>query len=348
MESCYQTPGKLVEALHQHGEGARGHLWHLLREPVGRLLAELVARDRTSYPLEMLTVHALHLAETWLRTRPTGLFVPMGWQAFRAAVLMQVAKFASSPFGKEGDALAGPLPLPECPWYQTRALLWPHERVGRYWFGGDWFAGVHAGDGSLWVILADITGHGYYAYLLASSLPGVWEACWERLETSPAQPADVLRVMHEILADCLPEGVFAECTLVRLSEDGEVTVGPAGGTRLLLRKGGVGQPDLVRLRGTWLGLSPPSPADQRSWVLSQGDELLLATDGLFDHLLDADGALTLEEAEGAALFDLVEQRLRQVLRAGPQKDDITAVMLSRRNGVPVGGQGAPRGGDVPV
>src|SRR5262249_31862129 len=138
----------------------------------------------------------------------------------------------------------------------------------------------------------DVTGHGYYAYLLATALPIVWQKCWNGHAQHPHQPepAEVLSAMHDLLEDCLPDGIFLECTLVRLGADGSVTVAPAGGTRLLVqRSGGRSQPDLLRLRGCWLGLRRPTREEQHDLRLGHGDELLLATDGLFEQLEDLGG-----------------------------------------------------------
>jgi serine phosphatase RsbU (regulator of sigma subunit) len=335
MDSRHATPRELVEALQHRADGARARLWEFLRAPVGRLMDELRSRHRLGQDRERLTTHALHAAETWLRTRPATSFTGMTWGAFRAAALLHLAKLAALPFGRAVGAAAGPQPLPESHLYDSETLFLPHDRVGPYWFGGDWFGGLEAADGSLWVIVADVTGHGYFAYLLASALPGVWQACWGEAGPAPAQPADLLAAMHGLLADCLPEGVYAECTLVRLSPGGEAVVAPAGGSRLLLRRGR-GRPDLLKLRGTWLGLKAPSPADQRSWVLGQGDELLLGSDGVFDHL-EAHGEAGVIEHLGrsaavATLCDGVRQLLSQALQQGPQRDDITAVLLRRRPG----------------
>ena len=83
------------------------------------------------------------------------------------------------------------------------------------------------------------------------------------------------------------------------------------------------------MRGGWLGLIAPSAADQKSWTLAEGDELLLGSDGAFDHLDEAEGAVRLGAAS-ASLLDDVQGLLREALRQGPQKDDITLVLLRRR------------------
>jgi stage II sporulation SpoE-like protein len=328
MKPRWRTPRELVEGLQQRADGARGRLWEAVREPLARLMGEMVTRHGLTQERDRLTLHALHLAETWLRTRPAREFDRLSWEAFRNAVVLHVARLALLPFGAQASAsAAGPAPLPPCDIYQNETFFLPYERVGGFWFGGDWYGGRKAADGALWVIVADVTGHGYYAYLLANALPLVWEECW-RGAAPDVQPADLLRAMHDLLEACLPEGVYAECTLARLDPAGEAVVAPAGGSRLMLRKGG-GPPDLLKLRGGWLGLIPPSAADQKSWRLDEGDELLLGSDGAFDHLPGEEAPAQLGAASASLLED-VRRLLREALRQGPQRDDITLVLLRRR------------------
>ena len=229
----YRRPKDLVEALQQRAEGARAQLGEGLREPVDRLMEEMARRHQLTDRARM-TTHALHLAETYLRTRRADEFAAMTWASFRTALLLHLVKLASQPFGEaNGIAAGGPAPLPECPVYQSRTLFLPHDRLGKHGFGGDWFGGRHAADGALWVIVADVTGHGYSAYLLAGALPAVWQAVWDRLGPGAHEPSEVLTAMHRMLEDSLPDGVYAECTLARFGPDGTMQVSPAGGTRLL-------------------------------------------------------------------------------------------------------------------
>jgi hypothetical protein len=354
-ERPYSTPEQLVEGLRSRASGARAQLTLLLEEPLARLLGELVRRLRLRQDRDTLVAQALHLVETDLRTRPVGHFGGMTWPAFRAALLLQVARLAAHPHGQPEAARGGPPPLPELSSYQGETLFLPSEQVGRYWFGGDWYAGEKAPDGSLWVLVADITGHGYYAYLLACGLPGVWRACWEG-RGKAEEPAELLALMHELLADCLPEGVYVECTLARLGTSGEVVVAPAGGSRLLLRRKGEGCPNLHKLRGTWLGLCPPSPRDQQRWRLEDGDEFLLGSDGLFDQLSAHEEAEFMKCFAATSKADSLLQCLRRVLdralKESPQKDDITVVALRRLGRATSVAASAPpsphEAGDVPV
>lgn len=339
---AFRTPAELVQGLQQRESEARARLRREVREPLAQLLDRLIQSYQLPYRRDELLTSALHTCETLLRTRPASEFARLSWPAFRATLLLQIAKFLTLPFGREVDSpLAGPEPLPESPSYDSRTFSRPFERIGDTWFGGDWFAGVHGPDGSLWVLLADITGHGYHAYLLASGLPGVWAECWRRLPAE-SEPIDLLAAMHDLLATCLPEGIFVECTLARLRPTGEVTVVPGGGTRLLHRSRGEPHSRLIKLRGGWLGLLAPQAKDQHNLVISSGDELLLGTDGLFDHLTEHHEALQLESPEVQSLFDRVQELLGHVLEQGPQLDDITMVLLRRKPGAQL------VTGDVPV
>ncbi len=332
MAQRYSTPRHLVEALQRHDDDARAQLRELLKAPLSRLMDDLRSRFRLAHRGETLTRNALHVAETYLRTRPDASFSPLDWPAFRAAVLLHVAKLASQPQSRPSSNSRASAALPLSPCYESRILFLPYERVGDAWFGGDWIGGREAADGSLWVLLADITGHGYHAYLLASALPDVWRRCWD---AHPTMPVELLAKMHDLLSDCLPEGVYAECTLVCLRPEGEVVVAPAGGSRLLLVRGRFGQPTLLKLRGGWLGLIRPCADDQRTWTLQEGDQLVLATDGLFDQLHEDRPVEVVEslppDGDGSDLFERVNDLLQQALKRTTQKDDITMVRILRRD-----------------
>jgi phosphoserine phosphatase RsbU/P len=337
MASRFATPEALVEALHNRDDRARAVLWDWVGEPIRRLMQELQIRHQWPDRIERLTRHALHAVETSLRTRSAGDFRSMGITAFRGTILFQVARQVVQPLGAQGKVgVITPDPIPDTDVYSFQTVFLPSEKIGAFWFGGDWYGGRREDDGTLWLIVADITGHGYAAYLLANALPAVWRRYWTERRFIAREPADVLAAMHDLLLDCLPEDVYVECTLLRLDPDGRVTVGPAGGSRLLLHQGGRGRVELLKLRGLWLGYERPSTQDQHTCVLEVGDELLLGTDGVFDQLIDYNGPggdlgrLIAESLDRGSLLDAVQNVLRRALREQPQKDDITFVTVRRR------------------
>lgn len=339
MPSHYATPEALVEALHNRSNGARDQLWEWLKDPVHRLLSELQVRHKLPHKADRLTQHALHAAEAYLRTRPASDFHGLTLNAFRGMILLQLARQVVQPFGKSGDRITmAPEPLPETEGYLCRTVFLPSEKIGSYWFGGDWYGGRLGASGTLYLLVADITGHGYAAYLLAKALPDVWQKLWteEGFLVDP-EPSDVLGAMHDLLHDCLPEDVYVECTLLRLDPNGQVTMAPAGGSRMLLRTGKDGRLVLLKLRGLWLGLDKPALEDQHRCVMEVGDELLLGTDGIFDQLIDHGGpevdlaAMVSASMGRGDLLAAIQELLRLSLLVHPQKDDITVVSIHRRS-----------------
>ena len=196
------TPGELVEAVRGLAApaqalgsrcGSRSNGSSTAWSPKHQLTGQ---RDR-------LVVHALHTSETWLRnaTGPGisehGLArIPGGCPA-AGRPPRHAPLWPAHPVGAQPSH--GPPPLPDTPSYQARTLFLPHERVGDAWFGGDWFGGQQASDGSLWVLITDITGHGYFAYLLASTMPCIWQKCWPLAAHNHCEPADLLAAMHQCL-----------------------------------------------------------------------------------------------------------------------------------------------------
>src|SRR5262245_17586836 len=99
METPYRTPGELIEGLQARQPPARRHLQLLFGDAVERLMDELITRHRLDADRELLVLHALHLAETMLRFRPLSEFTGLSWSAFRASVLLQLARLALQPHG---------------------------------------------------------------------------------------------------------------------------------------------------------------------------------------------------------------------------------------------------------
>lgn len=354
----YRTPQELVEGLHARQPRARGELFALMRAPLERLLANLLKRHGLHEDIDLVLLHGLHHSETHLRFRPVAAVAGLSWEAFRASLLVHVAKLAVKPHGATGNGLAGPTLLPDSPTVQYETFFRPFARLGSQFFGGDWYAGRLHEDGTVWVFLADVTGHGFYAYLLASVLPALWARCWAAHPDRSPEPAELLTAMHALLDDCLPEGIFLECLLTRLDPDGRMTFSPAGGARVMVRHGGR-LPDLMKLRGSWLGLRAPACEDQRQIQLAAGDEVLLTTDGVFDQLEDHgghEGVFGKRPGRPGSLLESFREVIERSLATEPQKDDITMVLLRyQRPGdedpiaLPFPGSESPdRRNDVPV
>jgi serine phosphatase RsbU (regulator of sigma subunit) len=339
MGSAFRTPQHLVEGLHDRQPDARLQLHELFLEPIQRLMGELIARHQLDADRDMLVTNALYLAETIIRLRAGSSFAELSWPAFRASLLLQLTRLVLQPYGISGSpSSSSPPALPISSTYHSETFFRPSAQVGTYFFGGDWYAGHRLLDGSLWVFLADVTGHGYYAYLLATALPAIWQRCWAAHEGTTPQPTELLQVMHDLLADCMPDGIFLECTLLCLRPDGSAIVVPAGGVRMLLQPARQSA-DVMKLRGAWLGLRAPTPEEQHTLSLDEGDEIVLTTDGVFDQLATDGGAEAITRkvsTRAGALFAALREALDHSVSTTGQKDDITMVLVRRQELSPAG------------
>lgn len=348
----FPAPEDLARALREDNRAARKQFEDTLRPLLLKLFERLTRDFVLAYPPEYLLTRALRLAEVFVRSRPVGTFLPPSWKAFYTAAVLHVASVLDQPLKQPGSAGdRDSLALPNCKNYQSQVYFRPYDRVGKSLFGGDWICGQHDDEGSLWLLMADITGHGFTAYLLARALPLIWQMAWQRAGRA-TQPIDILTSMHHQLESVLPEGIYVEATLLKLTREGEIFLQAAGGTRLILRREGAAQLEFLRYRGCWLGLMPPASKDLHRLRLGHGDELAVATDGLFDQidgLRGQDLSTLISTAAPSPLMDWLQGLVQESLEAGPQKDDITLLLLQRRPNTvsPLGGSSS-RAADVSV
>src|SRR5262249_36301910 len=153
--------------------------------------------------------------------------------------------------------------------YELWAYTTPLDRVG-----GDWWD-FDAEPGSvLWVIVGDVTGHGYPAYLLAAGLPHLWHSRpIAELRAGACEPRELLGALGRELEAVLPDDLFVEAALGRFSPSGEAVLAAAGGVCPVLRRSGLPRAEVLTLRGCFLGLEW-GDRDQCAWSLEAGDELL--------------------------------------------------------------------------
>jgi hypothetical protein len=353
------SPGKVVGLLRQGDPSGRALLAGLCREPIGRLIDRLFAGDQRAYDRTLLVDRTLRWVEMYLRSRDAREFTEMTREKFLAQLLAAAYKLLTPvSSGKSpalhqsetqamgtGRPLANTDPPPGSrPTREINSSLFivqtharPLERVG-----GDWVGLKLEDDGSLWIFMADVTGHGSPAHIIANGLPYLWETrSIAQCRADGRAPGEVLAALGTVLETVLPETVFVEAILVRFSPAGRARASGAGNCRLLLRRSGLERFDFHRLGGSWLGLGL-HVHDHGEWELAGGDECLLASDGLYEqrdgegcHLertLDARAGVHL--TSGRSLHDAVIATLDEVLAGARQNDDILVVTVRLRTTSP--------------
>jgi hypothetical protein len=254
------------------------------REPIARLVDRLKARHHLGLDREILIERTLHWTAMYLRSREPEAFAEMGRERFLVSLLAKAFKLLTPPLPEaKGFSFARAVPkgrdqvhIAPAP-YDLRSHSRPLEAVG-----GDWSGIEVDGDNNVWVIAADVTGHGLPAYLVADGLPHLWGMRRiGELRARGCPPGELLNVLSDVLEPVLPEAVFVEATLARLTSAGLAAFSSAGFCRLTVRRTGEDRLDLQRVGGPYLGLGS-GQRDQLDWTIGAGDEVMMASDGLFE------------------------------------------------------------------
>jgi hypothetical protein len=345
-----------VAALRDGDPRGRRLLDQLCGDPLHRLVQRLFTGVSPAPDSARLAQRALVWAALYLRSREPEEFRDVGVTEFQARVVLAAARMLTPP-----DAQPGPLRPP----LWTRLLgLWtwllgwvrsggltvrsaaflvrrhsrPLEAVG-----GDWI-GVARGEGeAIWVMVADVTGHGLGAYILAQALATLWEQpCVIAARSGAGGPAELLGLVGRKLAEALPDDLFVEATLGRFNPAGNLTVSAAGACPVVIREAASGRAECHEVGGYWLGMDQEDMPPRLPWsrALRSGDEVLMATDGLFDQPNDQAGPLKAclgqllsRPARGhVCLHDAAVRAVREALRRQPQFDDIAIATVTYRGG----------------
>jgi serine phosphatase RsbU (regulator of sigma subunit) len=273
----------------------------------------------------------------YLRSRSPSCFSGLDTEALLAQLLASAYKMLTPPEldgpWDSGSAILDPL---ECSnGYKVYRFSLPCEQVG-----GDWLGVAHANGEDLWTIIIDVTSHGYVSYITATGVSDLWEARKVvELRLLGRSPRDVLAVMSQELETVLPDEVFVEASVGRFTADGEALVAGAGDCRVILRRAGQDHVNLQHIGGHLLGSFWGNEHEQESWNLLAGDELTLASDGLYEQP-DQDGhhlvnrivdQISRRLAPRSLMHNALLEMLADVVGNQPRRDDITVLSVLRRS-----------------
>jgi phosphoserine phosphatase RsbU/P len=209
--------------------------------------------------------------------------------------------------------------IPEVPFARLRGRNLSCKEIG-----GDFYDAVSTRDG-LAVVLADVSGKGVSAALLASTLQGM---IYSHL-IAGVSLLEVVRAVNRFFAEKMGGEKYATVLLVRLRKDGELEYVNCGHVPPLLVCGGeVMRPPHGNVP---VGLLPEATFESASCQMQSGDRFILVTDGVTeaentrgdffeDSRLEAAAAKspTLEGIFGA---------LTEFCAGNPFSDDCTVVEL---------------------
>jgi sigma-B regulation protein RsbU (phosphoserine phosphatase) len=220
-----------------------------------------------------------------------------------------------------------PRELPKSDYFELRALSVPCQTVG-----GDYYDVVRLPRDRFGFTVADVSGKGLPAAILAATLQGAFVA----VATGDPDPGDLFRRVNDFLCERTPPEMFATIFYGVLDQYGEFTFVNGGhAAPLVVRNSGVvGRLDSANFP---LGLFSGATFASDHVQLEYGEHVLIFSDGVTE-AQNADDELfgetrlkaLLEECAGQStqvICDKVVAAVRDFVGAAPQADDLTLAVL---------------------
>jgi phosphoserine phosphatase RsbU/P len=203
-----------------------------------------------------------------------------------------------------------PAVLPSLPNYAIEAAYFPAREVG-----GDFYQVIPQADGSILVVIGDVSGKGLGAAMTGAFAIGALHA----LAAEISDPPQLLsRLNREILRG--KDSGFITCLCFKLSPNGQMTISNAG--HLPFYKNGE---ELTSEGGPPLGLFPDLVYSESRFEINGGDSLTLLSDGVVEARDAKDEMFGFERTQ--ALSTCSAHEIAVAAQQFGQEDDITVVKL---------------------
>jgi sigma-B regulation protein RsbU (phosphoserine phosphatase) len=199
---------------------------------------------------------------------------------------------------------------------------------------GDFYQFVKVGEHGLGVLVADVTGHGVPAALIASML----KIAMQSAVGSAAEPSLLLKNLNRILTPELAGRLTSAGYLWLDTASGHARYSAAGHPPLLHWRPSTGEIRRIESNGILLGVVKDCDYPELEMAIAPGDRFLLYTDGLaepenaageafgeheFERVLRESSALT---ASGLSA-ELLNALRKWQPRGAEQQDDITLIVI---------------------
>jgi phosphoserine phosphatase RsbU/P len=198
--------------------------------------------------------------------------------------------------------------------YQIESAYFPSEQVG-----GDFFQLIPNDDGSLLIVVGDVSGKGLQAAMVVNLLVGALQ----QISRETVQPGSVLRSLNDVLFG-RTEGGFVTCCCALVESTGRIKMANAG--HLTPYRNGE---EIAVESGLPLGITLEALWPESNSTLGGGDHLVFISDGVVE-ARDGKGALLgFERVHDLVSRGLTAQEIASAARQFGQCDDITVVEVRR-------------------
>jgi sigma-B regulation protein RsbU (phosphoserine phosphatase) len=211
-----------------------------------------------------------------------------------------------------------PAKVDELPGYQVKTFYKPLREVG-----GDYFDVVELGGGRTLFAVADVSGKGMPAALLAANI----QALVRSIAAVGADPLELTRQMNRHLNRYSPIDRFATAVFIELDRDtGELIYVNAGHNAPILF--GSGSTRSLEATGMPLGLFSEVDYTANTALLPPGGSLLIFTDGFTDSISGENAEDRLRDALAGDSGETMHI-LKSLVSPHFNEDDITILLVER-------------------
>jgi len=211
--------------------------------------------------------------------------------------------------------------LEELPGYEVEAFYKPLREVG-----GDYFDVIELPANRTLFALADVSGKGIPAALLAANI----QALARSIASVEATPLAMAKQINKHLSRYTPSDRFATAVFIVLSRDsGELTYVNAGHNAPIVFCSG--SMTLLEATGRPLGLFTDAEYEARSAVIAPSGTLLIFTDGLTDSIQGEHPENLLRDAFAESAGRTMAN-LKSLVDPKFNEDDVTILLVKRMAG----------------
>jgi phosphoserine phosphatase RsbU/P len=237
------------------------------------------------------------------------LFILLGqnaWKAWRARDELRVEFEAAREIQEQMVA-----PAMDAPGFSLESAYMPSKQVG-----GDFFRTLPEADGSVMIVVGDVSGKGLKAAMTVSAIMGA-------LRDYPSrQPSEVLAHLNRALYGQI--GGFVTCCVALVTVDGTMTLANAGNPPVYCN----GE-ELAVEPALPLGLLAEISYAETRYRLALGDQLTFVSDGVVEATNPGRELYGFERTR--AISNQPANAIAQAAARFGQEDDITVVTLTRES-----------------
>jgi sigma-B regulation protein RsbU (phosphoserine phosphatase) len=222
-----------------------------------------------------------------------------------------------------------PRSIPETDSFGIAAGTFPAKEVG-----GDYYDFIRIDEHRHEIVIADVSGKGLSAAMLAAMGKGVFYSQAIR----NVSPTVQLKESNRILRHLFPHNMFITMLIASVdSTRRSITLANAGHCLPVLYRTRTGRAELVPVRGMALNLADRIHCEERVVVMEPGDCIVLYSDGVTEARTNDESFFELERLQPLVermgsltpriLLDSIVDELRVFSGGAEQADDITIIVI---------------------